>query len=211
MPFLDLPDCVNARDLGGTPLAGGATIRMRALLRSDNHDLLTDAGIAAVRELGVGRIIDLRHGWEAREFPSPFADDEIYLNLPLLGVYPGFDPTAPDDYRPEVDHAPERVAAAFTAFAEAPPGPVLVHCHAGRDRAGIMTAIALAVAGAAHEVIVADYAATEGAEAKTMQDLLDHFDSEHGGVPAYLANAGVSPHHLAAVRERLTAVPGQAS
>lgn len=204
MPFLDLPDCVNARDLGGTPLAEGRSVRANALLRSDNHDLLTEDGIAAVRDLGVGRIIDLRHGWEAREFPSPFCDDEIYLNQPLLGVYPGFDPTAPDDYRPEVDHAPERVAAAFVALAEAPPGPVLVHCHAGRDRAGIMTAIALAVAGAASEAIVADYAATEGAEAKTMQDLLDHFDSAHGGVAAYLTVAGVSAAHLEAVRQRLT-------
>jgi protein tyrosine/serine phosphatase len=204
MPSLDLPDCVNARDLGGTPLAGGKAVRMRALLRSDNHDLLTDAGVAAVRKLGVRRIIDLRHGWEAREFPSPFADDEIYLNLPLLGVHPGFDPTAPDDYRPEVDHAPERVAAAFVALAEAPSGPVLVHCHGGRDRAGILTAIALSVAGAAHDDIVADYALSEGTDPKTMQDLLTHFDGEHGGVAAYLAEAGVAEHHLAAVKERLT-------
>ncbi|WP_205324910.1 tyrosine-protein phosphatase [Glycomyces sp. YM15] len=205
MPFLDLPDCVNARDLGGTPLPGGSTVRMRALLRSDNHDLLTEAGIDAVRELGVVRILDLRHGWEAGEFPSPFGDDEIYRNLPLLGVYPGFDPTAPDDYRPEVDHAPDRVAAAFTAFAEAPPGPVLVHCHAGRDRTGILTAILLAVAGAAREDIVADYADTDGAEAKTMQDLLDHFDRAHGGVAAYLVEAGVERRHLDTVRVRLTA------
>ncbi|MFG3342994.1 tyrosine-protein phosphatase [Glycomyces sp. NPDC048151] len=205
MPFLDLPDCVNARDLGGTPLAGGGSVRANALLRSDNHDLLTEEGIAAVRALGVARIIDLRHAWEAREFPSPFADDEIYLNLPLLGVYPGFDPTAPDDYRPEVDHAPERVAAAFTALAEAPPGPVLVHCHAGRDRTGILTALALATAGADHGTIVADYTATEGTEPKTMQDLLAHFDTRHGGPAAYLTSAGVAPDHLEAVRRRLTA------
>jgi protein tyrosine/serine phosphatase len=205
MPFLELPDCVNARDLGGTPLdEEGSAVRMNALLRSDNHHLLTEVGIAAVRALGVRRIIDLRHGWEAREYPSPFADDEIYLNLPLLGVYPGFDPTAPDDYRPEVDHAPERVAAAFIALAEAPPGPVLLHCHGGRDRTGILTAIALAVAGATQDDIVADYVLTEGTEAKTMQDLLEHFDAEHGGVAAYLTRAGVVARHFAAVRERLT-------
>ncbi len=204
MPSLDLPDCVNARDLGGTPLGGGRTVRMRALLRSDNHDLLTEAGIAAVRELGVRRIIDLRFGWETRAFPSPFADDEIYLNLPLLGVYPGYDPTAPDDYRPEVEHAPDRVAAAFVALAEAPAGPVLVHCHGGRDRAGILTAIALSVAGAAHDDIVADYALSEGTDPATMRDLLEHFDGEHGGVPAYLTAAGVADHQLAAVKARLT-------
>ncbi|MEV3936960.1 tyrosine-protein phosphatase [Glycomyces sp. NPDC049804] len=204
MPFLDLPDCVNARDLGGTPLANGGSVRVNALLRSDNHDLLTEVGIAAVRALGVRRIIDLRHGWEAREFPSPFADDEVYVNLPLLGVYPGFDPTAPDDYRPEVDHAPERVAAAFIALAEAPPGPVLVHCHGGRDRTGILVALALTIAGASPDDIVADYALTEGTDPETMQDLLDHFDSAHGGVAAYLAAAGVADAHFEAVRRRIS-------
>lgn len=204
MPSLDLPDCVNARDLGGTPLANGGSVRANALLRSDNHDLLTEVGIAAVRALGVRRIIDLRHGWETREFPSPFADDEVYVNLPLLGVYPGFDPTAPDDYRPEVDHAPERVAAAFIALAEAPPGPVLVHCHGGRDRTGILVALALAIAGASPDDIVADYALTEGTDPETMRELLDHFDDAHGGVAAYLAGAGVADAHFEAVRRRIS-------
>lgn len=205
MPWLHLPDCVNARDVGGTPLQGGARVRMRALLRSDNHDLLTDDSVAAVRELGVSRVLDLRHGWEAEQFPSPFKDDEIYRNVPLLGVHPGFEPTAPDDYRPEVDHAPERVAAAFTALAEAPPGPVMVHCHGGRDRAGILTALALAVAGASPEDIVADYALTAGTDPTTMQDLLTHFDTEHGGIAAYLRKADVEHRHLDAAAERLTA------
>ena len=34
--------------------------------------------------------------------------------------------------------------------------------------------------------------------------LLEHFDGEHGGVPAYLTGAGVADHHLAAVKARLT-------
>lgn len=81
---------------------------------------------------------------------------------------------------------------------------MLVHCHGGRDRAGILTAIALSVAGAAHDDIVADYALSEGTDPTTMRDLLEHFDGEHGGVPGYLTAAGVAEHHLAAVKERLT-------
>jgi protein tyrosine/serine phosphatase len=203
MPFLDLPDCVNARDVGGMPLREGARVRLRALLRSDNHDLLTAVGIAGVRDLGVVRILDVRHDWEAEEFPSPFRDDEIYRNVPVIGMDSGHDPTAPDDYRTEVDFAPDRVAAAFIALAEAPAGPVMVHCHGGRDRAGILTAIALAVAGAAYADIADDYALTPGTDPKTMLDLLTHFDTEHGGLPAFLRNAGVADRHLAAVAERL--------
>jgi protein-tyrosine phosphatase len=112
----------------------------------------------------VVRILDVRHAWEAEEFPSPFKDEEIYRNLPLIDVPPDFDPTGPEDYRPEVDYSPKRIAAAFTALTEAPSGPVMVHCHAGRDRAGMLTAIALSVAGATHEDIAADYAHTEGAD-----------------------------------------------
>lgn len=204
MPSIDLPGCVNARDVGGTPLRDGTAVPMRALLRSDNHNLLTAAGIAAVRELGVVRILDVRHDWEADLFPSPFKDDEIYRNVPVLGMDSGHDPTAPDDYRTEVDFAPAHVAAAFTAFAEAPPGPVLVHCHGGRDRAGILTAIALAVAGAPHADITADYALTPGTDPRTMRDLLAHFDTAYGGLTAYLREAGVQQHHLDAVAERLS-------
>ena len=39
-----------------------------------------------------------------------------------------------------LDHNKERVAAAFRAVAEAPPGGVLVHCHSGRDRTGVLVA-----------------------------------------------------------------------
>jgi protein tyrosine/serine phosphatase len=202
MPWLSLPDCVNARDVGGTPLRDGSA-RLRALLRSDNHDLLTAEGIAAVRDLGVVRILDVRHDWEADRFPSPFRDDPVYLNVPVLGMDSGHDPTAPDDYRTEVDFAPDRVAAAFTALAEAPPGPVLVHCHGGRDRAGILTALALAVAGAAPADIAAEYALTPGTDPRTMLDLLVHFDTAHGGLAAFLRAAGVDQRHLAAVAERL--------
>lgn len=84
-----------------------------------------------------------------------------------------------------------------------------MHCHGGRDRTGVLTAIALSVAGAAHEAIVADYTLTEGTQARTMQDLLDHFEKQ-GGAAAYLTNAGVAPRHLAAVRDLLDRIGADA-
>ena len=42
----------------------------------------------------------------------------------------------------------------------AAPGAALVHCAAGKDRTGTIVALALSVAGAQRDAIVADYAAT---------------------------------------------------
>ena len=47
-------------------------------------------------------------------------------------------------------------------MATAPPGGVLVYCHAGKDRTGLVTALVLAVAGVPVATIAADYAASDG-------------------------------------------------
>lgn len=203
MAFLDLPACGNARDVGGVPLDGGRAVAEGVLLRTDNHDKLTPDGIAAVRRLGVRRILDVRHEWEARRYPSPFASDPIYANVPLDRDRPEFDPTAPDDYRILTD-TPGTIAAAFTALAEAPDGAVMVHCHGGRDRTGVLVALALAVAGASDEAIAAEYALTEGADPETMTEFLADLRERHGGAEGFLAGAGVAARHFEAVRRRLS-------
>ena len=95
----------------------------------------------------------------------------------------------------------------------APPGGVLVHCAAGKDRTGMLVAVALSALGAPRDAIVADYAETESRLADyfarelahlgdpvsqhrlaslqqsppaTMHGTLDHLDGEYGGSAAYL-------------------------
>ena len=112
---------------------------------------------------------------------------------------------------------PDSIVAALRHIAEAD-GATLVHCAAGKDRTGTVVALALSVAGADREAIVADYAAsTERMEAilerllgtqtyaanlrdrpmsshithpETMQAFLDHVDAEYGGVEPLLARIG---------------------
>src|SRR4051794_32746240 len=87
---LPWPDCLNVRELGGYPIAGGGQVRWRALLRGDNLCRLTPEGGAALVEYGVRTIIDVRSPSELRLSPHPFrepgqsADWPTYLNLPLL-------------------------------------------------------------------------------------------------------------------------------
>ncbi|GAA1398565.1 tyrosine-protein phosphatase [Luteococcus peritonei] len=54
---------------------------------------------------------------------------------------------------------PDNIVAALRAIAAAP-GAVLVHCAAGKDRTGTICALALTVAGADRDAVVADYDAT---------------------------------------------------
>jgi protein-tyrosine phosphatase len=201
---LDWPDCVNARDLGGTPTADGGAIRPGALLRSDSPGLLTPAAVTTVRAYGLGLILDLRWLRECALDPNPLAGDPAYRNVPLLADPMGYDP--PDDsYAPMLDHNAGRISGAFRAIAAAPPGGVLVHCHGGRDRTGVVVALLLELAGVGAETIAADFARTPGTEIAAMRNTLAHAGRRYGGAEAYLLGAGVPAGELTAIRQRLRA------
>ncbi|UMP00992.1 tyrosine-protein phosphatase [Amycolatopsis sp. EV170708-02-1] len=188
---LDWPGCLNGRDVGGLPAADGRRTRFGALLRSDSHNRLTAEGIAAVRAAGIGRIFDLRWAWETAQEPSPFADDAVYRNAPLIAELAEQGTTMPDAYRTMLDDNRRQITGVFVQLSEAPPGPLAVHCSAGRDRTGVLTLRA------------ADYALTEGCGGDTILRTLAHLDARHGGAFTYLTKGGASTAQLRQVRDRL--------
>ena len=211
------PHCRNARDLGGLPTSNGGQVRAGALIRSDNLDQLNDEGLAAVRTAGVSRIVDLRSAWECETFPSPFADDERWRNVPLT------DPADPDvsvqdlfeQYRLLIDDYSQRFASAVAAIADAPPGCVVVACHAGKDRTGLVVALTLDLLGVPHTAIAADYAtAPEPTVVSSLPELapprpetilriLAHLHTRYGGTAPYLLQAGATSTQLTALTSRL--------
>ena len=204
MPRLRWPELCNARDLGGIATSGGGRIRERSLVRTDNHDRLEAAGLTAIRSYGVSRIIDLRWAWEALKYPSPLAADERYRLVPACFDPIGDEDIPSDSYRLMVDASRDRLAAVLAAIAEAPPGAVVLHCHARRDRTGLVVALALSLTGASVDSIAADYALSGGSIPATMVNTLAHLEAEYGGVAEYLIGSGLTPGQLAAVRARLT-------
>lgn len=220
---------LNARDLGGLPVPGGWT-GFRALVRSDGPRRLTPEGQTALLAYGVTTIVDVRSPRELAAAPSPFGGHAAYRSLPFFDdvgqAAPSRYETAAENYLEWLATQPVRVAAILRGIADAPPGCVLVHCAAGKDRTGVVVALVLAAAGVDREAIADDYAlsvswnegvrdedemaAPDAAERlrdrriyyprrENMVDLLDEVDRHHGGVNGYLDAIGVGP----AVRERL--------
>jgi protein-tyrosine phosphatase len=234
--------CLNARDLGGYPTADGGETRWGTVVRSDSLAALTEAGQAALADYGVRAIIDLRLQSEQDEQPNPYAepgDHGIgYRNVSIIDPAAGFPPdtiTLAENYLWMLDRFRSQVAEVMAAIADAPDGAVLIHCAAGKDRTGLISALLLGLVGVPAETIAADYALTaeylrprdeewlehgpgERAErealaarfaptAEVMLEVLRGLTGRYGGVEQYLADAGVGPEHVARLRDRLLA-PG---
>jgi protein tyrosine/serine phosphatase len=249
--ILDWDGCLNARDLGGLRTVDGRVVRWAALVRSDLPCRLTDIGRAAPVTHGIRTIIDLRFPDEvATDWDRyPFADWLIdaapdgprYLNVPFGEVPTAQLPAAREAFAAaasrgeinilDVDHNRFGMASVVGAIADAQPGGVLIHCHGGKDRTGMVVAILLAYLGVSDDDIAEDYAlsmlnlepliiewldstsqdpaerdrlralATPTREA--MLDTIDHLRSRHGSAEAYLRGGGVSDQQLAHLRARL--------
>jgi protein tyrosine/serine phosphatase len=231
---LDWEGCFNVRDLGGLRIAGGRTIRWGAAVRADALDLLTEAGWKALWEHGVRTVIDLRNPDERREDAVPRPAGLETLRIPLdvsedrefwqiWETGPQFG--TPLYYRPHLERFPERNAAVVAAIADAAPGGVAFHCEGGRDRAGQVAILLLALLGVPPEKIAADYAlsferlpARYAARGEDDQGpLLRSFLRKRGttaealivellaslDIPAYLRSAGLAERQVAALRGRL--------
>jgi protein-tyrosine phosphatase len=229
---LDWPGCRNARDVGGLPTADGRTVREGVLIRSESLQYLTPEGVEAVRRSNVSRILDLRGDLEVESAPTPFTGDPLAVRQSLQ------DPADPDHGQPTIvaactwmlDRRPELFAAAVKAIADEPDGAVVVHCHGGKDRTGMVVALALSVVGVPEEEIVADYFLTQerlapwleeqlaaepdtalhpemiefrDTRAESLVAILRHLDEKYGGAEAYLRHGGLTTADLAKLRTRL--------
>jgi protein-tyrosine phosphatase len=159
---LTVDGLVNLRDLGGLPTESGATTLPGRLLRSESPHTLSDSGLRALLDLGIGAVVDLRTASEREHRPSPLVDAGVHtLHAPIFTDdedYPDHLTTAAEVYCWWLRERRTGVAAAMTAIADAPSAPILVHCHAGKDRTGVIIALVLRLAGVSVDAIADDYA-----------------------------------------------------
>jgi protein-tyrosine phosphatase len=180
---VELEGAFNLRDLGGYRTASGGRIRWRRLFRSDSLHRLTESDVAALAELGVHSVIDLRTGEEVRERGS-FDGTTRYHHLPLIDQLRSRDDvntTYTDPVRVTaryleiLDEGRAQMKEVLSLLTNESTYPAVFHCAAGRDRTGVVAATVLGLLGVADEDIVADYVLSQEA----MERLLEHLRAEH--------------------------------
>jgi protein tyrosine/serine phosphatase len=243
-----LEGAVNARDLGGLPLVSGGTTVPGRLLRSDTLQELTADDVAVLRRYPVGIVVDLRTPTEAeREGRGPLAQEPVdYVNLPfvpdavMIEDDPAHDIVVADRMQTDrVEHyldylrqAGKSVLAALEVLAEPRSSAVLFHCAAGKDRTGVLAALALEAAGVERDAVLDDYALTDErlprigarlnrlptyagyvqridiedmrARRETMAEFLDRVDADYGGAAGWMTSAGAGADLPERLRTRLT-------
>jgi protein tyrosine/serine phosphatase len=167
----------NFRDFGGYD-ANGRRLKRGLLYRSAHHGNATEADLAAMRDLGLSVIVDLRRPNERQRDPcrrwEGFAatviendigqveDDPWHLFIASSDLSVEAFRRYMEDYyveAPFVERHIDLYSRYFQALATAD-GGVLIHCAAGKDRTGILAALTHHVAGVSEDDIVADFLLT---------------------------------------------------
>ncbi|KAH6611013.1 tyrosine phosphatase, partial [Trichoderma cornu-damae] len=187
-PYICIPGVANFRDIGGYPISSqpGKEIRRNTVFRSARPTLIMPRGVAKLKMLAITHAFDLRSRQELTH-KGYDTSKMIWLGTERVPA-PVF---RPEEYSPDslaiqfADHS-----TSFEGFAEAfkeilfsgshvqnaarpfakilehlssdtPPTPILIQCHLGKDRTGVICALILSLCGASDEVVAGEYSLTD--------------------------------------------------
>jgi protein-tyrosine phosphatase len=151
---------VNFRDLGGLP-ANGGKIRPGRLFRSDSVAYASAADVARlVEELELATVIDLRGETEIEMLGRGVLENTVvtYVSAPIADVTAC--DAVPDHYVAIMAERGPLLVSLLRRLARPDALPALIHCEAGCDRTGVVTATVLGLLGVPDDEICADYAHT---------------------------------------------------
>ena len=233
----------NFRDLGGYRTGLDETVRWGMIFRADSlHGLLAE-DMALYDQLGLRTVYDLRGDLERTENPNPVDS----RHLTVLSRPPDVNPPAvqtnfsvadgerilADAYRGLIDHAATQIGQLFTGLIDHGALPAVFHCHAGKDRTGVVAAVLLEALGIQRRVVLDDYELTARYRQRSqqestyqrliqsglspeaaagvlttprwaMEEALCHLDAEYCCVEEYLTGpASMRKEDLEALRARL--------
>ena len=132
------------------------------LARAAALDEVGDAGRAQLADLGIALVLDLREDGELTTDPEPRHGVPVArVALYRLPDGPPASGSLEQVYEFLLTERGAALTEAVAAIADSG-GPVLVHCTAGKDRTGLVVALALLAAGHDEAHVVADYALSTG-------------------------------------------------
>ena len=148
----------NTRDVGGwLTEVGEYRVKYDVVFRGARFDEITDAGRAAVEDLGIKTDIDLRADGEGATAPLGSGVRFFRAGKKGAAMYYMYDNRTISDF--DGDYVPG-TANAMTVFADADNFPAYFHCSYGRDRTGTLAFLLLGVLGVSREDIERDYEMT---------------------------------------------------
>lgn len=213
-PACRLQGVAGFRDLGGFPTRDGRTTRHGVLFRSPCPSELTPADAALLRDLGMALRIDLRATFELADAPPVPLPDLPCAHVPILDAPEAgqYVRRLRDTLRDSMGDRRDPAAVLGAFLREDGAGfarvfallgdhvPALVHCTTGRDRTGVVTALALRLAGVDDALIALDYGESRAAgfasDAEPILETLDVLDREWGGAETYLTGHGCPEESL---------------
>jgi protein-tyrosine phosphatase len=190
----------------------------------------THHALSLVAALGQERTVDV-----SRLLPSEPSTDIHHETEPAAAVEEPAELSRGErmaqHYIGYLNELPQNFATALRVIADPASGPVIVHCAAGKDRTGMVCAVALSLAGVTREAVLADYLATGdriqdvldslkasptySADLKdfdtskimvtgeSLEAFLDHVDATYGGVHGLAMSLGIDEETVASLGRRL--------
>jgi protein tyrosine/serine phosphatase len=221
----DLRTAEEVRQDGPGPMSRVSCVRL------EHHSLYTDAGVpsdlAAADAAALGSFADDE---PARQVLVPYQDDDASTGRAAAGGIQKPRPGASSVYLRYLEDRGDSIVAALRLIAHTD-GATIVHCAAGKDRTGVVIAMALREVGVTPQAIAADYARTaerivavfrrlgrrpayandvaiadpqrQSPRTETMEKVLAAIDEQYGSVETWLRANGWTDADAAALRHKL--------
>ena len=177
---IHLDGTTNTRDIGGYQTSDLRTLRWGQIIRSENLSRLTDSDFQKLEKMGLKTVIDLRTDREHDQSPTVWLGDNPpeFFHFPVGDAHNDWFKAQRKIMRRNSfteKQALEHMVEGYRMIAEkGPPSyqklmdlvldqsnwPILIHCNAGKDRAGVAVTLILEALGVDRETIMEEFLLT---------------------------------------------------
>jgi len=186
----------NMRDFGGHYGANGKRILYRKLFRSGDLSKLTTSDLDTITKLGIKQVIDLRTTAEISSAPDKLPAGISSVNLPLIASVSGTANSqsqlmgmimqgtlSAEQYMLPIYNSIDSLKETnwHKIFSLLQDGtPTIIHCTAGKDRAGMTSALILCSLGVDKETIIGDFMASNQYLATYISQVVSGINAQYG-------------------------------